>query len=78
MKFADVSSAYDQQYDRQNRFVQELKQKEVFSPDIPSAWIVQMIDLLIWSAWYAVGGGSVARNDAALLASRTLIRGLGR
>ncbi|MXX24233.1 MAG: hypothetical protein F4Z82_02130 [Caldilineaceae bacterium SB0668_bin_21] len=78
MEFAEVASAYYRQLDRLNRFVQELKQKEVFSPDIPTAWIVQTVDLLIWGAWYAEDSGSVARSDAALLTSRTLMRGLGR
>ena len=78
MDFEDVAKAYEQQLDRLNIFVQDLKQRDVFAPDIPTAWIVQTIDLLIWGAWYAVDNGSVARNDAALLASRTLMRGLGR
>ncbi len=78
MEFADVASAYDRQFDRLSRFLQELKQKEVFSPDIPTAWIVQTVDLLIWCACYAVDSGSVARNDVAQLAARTLMRGLGR
>ena len=78
MDFEDVAKAYEQQLDRLNIFVQDLKQRDVFAPDIPTAWIVQTIDLLIWGAWYAVDSGSVARNDAALLASRTLMRGLGR
>ena len=77
MDFADVASAYDRQLDRLNRFVQELKQKELFSPDISTAWIVQTIDLLIWRAWYAVDSGSVARNDAAQLAARADTAGVG-
>lgn len=78
MDFEDVAKAYEQQLDRLKIFVHDLKQRDVFAPDIPTAWIVQTIDLLIWSAWYAVDSGSVARNDAAYLASRTLTRGLGR
>ena len=78
MEFADLAKAHEQQLDRLNRYVQDLKQRDVFAPDIPTAWVVHTIDLLIWGAWYAVDTGSVARNDAAQLASRTLLRGLGR
>ena len=78
MESADVAKAYERQLDRLNRYVQELKQRDVFPPEIPTAWVVQTIDLLIWGAWYAVENGSVARNDAAQLAFRTLMRGLGR
>ncbi len=78
MEIADVDKAYERQLERLNRYVQELKQQDLFAPDIPTAWIVQTIDLLIWGAWYAVDRGAVARNDAAQLAARTLVRGLGR
>ena len=78
MEFTDVAEAYQHQLDRMNGYIQALKSQDLFAPDIPTAWIVQTIDLLIWGAWYAVDSGSVARNDAALLASRTLMRGLGR
>ena len=78
MEFTEVAKAYEHQLERLNRYIQDLKARDVFAPDIPTAWIVQTIDLLIWGAWYAVDSGSVARNDAALLASRTLMRGLGR
>lgn len=78
MEFADVVEAYQHQLDRLTGYIQDLKSQDVFAPDLPTAWIVQTIDLLIWGAWYAVDSGSVARNDAASLASRTLMRGLGR
>ena len=78
MAFPDIAEAYERQLDRMNRYVQELKERGLFAPEIPTAWIVQTTDLLIWGAWYAVDSGAVARNDAAHLASRTLVRGLGR
>ena len=78
MENADVSKAYERQLNRLTRYVEELKQRNVLAMDIPTAWIVQTIDLLIWGAWYAVDNGAIARNDAAHLALRTLMRGLGK
>ena len=44
---------------------------------MPRAWIVRLIDLLIYAMWQAVEEGEVARNDAAALAYRSLVEGLG-
>lgn len=66
-------------YNRQLRQVEEtvemLKEDGHFSNEIPTAWIVACIDMLIYTAWQTVHDGSVARNEAADLLVRTLQTG---
>ena len=78
MNFDDVARDYNRQLNDLHRYVQWLKRHNVIATDIPDAWAVRMMDLLIWGAWSAVHAGSIARNDAAKLAFRTLVGGLGR
>ncbi len=78
MQFEEVAQAYQQQLSELQQYVQDLKRDGVIALDVPTAWGVQMIDLLIWGAWAAVADGSIAPNDAAQLAFRTLTKGLGK
>ncbi len=78
MEFTEVARACEHQLDKLSSYIQDLKSLDVFAPDIPTACIVQTIDLLILGAWYAADSGSVAHIDAARHASRMFIRGLGR
>lgn len=73
----EVAQEYARQLNETTQYVQWLKEQDVIALGVPTAWVVQMIDLLVWGAWDAVERGDVARNDAAALAYRTLISGLG-
>ena len=76
MRFDEVAEAYNRQLEDTLEYVQYLKREKVIAIDIPDAWAVMMIDLLIWGAWKGIQDGSIARNDAARLAYRSLIQGL--
>ena len=58
--------------------VDELKAEGVVAPDVPRGWVVANIDAQVWLAWSEVAAGNVAPADAAGLAIRTLLQGLGR
>ena len=70
----------EQLYAAQLNFVSDLinqaKQQGDIAADVPTAWVVASIDMLIYAAWQTVEQGDVARNEAANLVMRTLTSGL--
>ena len=56
--------------------VEGAKQEGTFDRNVPSAWIVQAYDHLIYAAWESVSSGSATPTQAAELAWRTLTSGL--
>lgn len=58
--------------------VKALKAENAIAADIPDAWVVAVIDALIYAAWDGVEDGHIARRDAAGLAMRTIMTGLGK
>ena len=72
-----VRAAYERQLKDLDTFVIQLKQDGVIAPEVPNTWVIGVMDALIWAAWSAVNNGDLARNDAALLTYRTLLKGLG-
>ena len=57
--------------------VAELKADGVIAADLPESWVVSQIDQLIWTAWHAVQRGQLTIDNAAALAMRSLLHGLG-
>ena len=72
----EVNAAYERQLSELDTFVIQLKQDGVIAPEVPNAWVTVAMDALIWAAWSAVYSGDLARNDAAILTYRTLLKGL--
>ena len=72
----EVSSGYRQQLRYLDRLVERLKSEGEIAPEVPKAWVVAVIDSLIWVAWSTVEAGRVAPEDAARLAFRTVVDGL--
>ena len=73
-----TTAEYQRQLERVATLVGQLKSEGAVAADVPTAWVVAQIDQLIWSAWNEVASGRIAAADAVNLATRTLLRGLGR
>ena len=58
--------------------VDDLKEEGAMAPDVPRGWAVANIDAQVWLAWSQIAAGKLAPADAAGLALRTLLQGLGR
>lgn len=72
-----IKAAYDRQLDELAELVEAMKDEGSVDRAVPTAWVVVAIDALVYAAWDAVDDGAVARRDAAALAFRTIMRGLG-
>jgi AcrR family transcriptional regulator len=72
-----VRDRYVRQLEQVEETVEWLKDEGVYAADIPTAWAVSVIDMLIYTAWQAVHEGRIARNEVADLLMRTLLTGLG-
>ena len=59
------------------RLVDELKEEGVVAADVPRTWAIANIDAQVWLAWSEVSEGNLAPANAADLAFRTLLEGLG-
>ena len=68
---------YQRQLNETRRFVEWLQTEGLIAAEIPPTWAMRLIDALIYVTWDAVEEGEVARLDAAKLAYRTVVRGIG-
>lgn len=57
--------------------IEAAKSEGVFDKNIPTPWIAETYDNLIYTAWTMVREGHTTNNQAADLAWQTLTRGLG-
>ena len=54
-----------------------LKTEGIASPDVPEAWLVASLDMMIFTAWESIRRGDIAANDAPDLVLRTYLSGIG-
>ncbi len=73
----EVKATSDRQRDELAQLVEAMKAEGSLDRAVPTAWMVAAVDALVYAAWDAVEDGTVARRDAAALAFRTIMRGLG-
>jgi len=70
------------EFARQNQETTELidaaKHEGLFDKTVPTSWIVQAFDHLLFAGWEGVSAGELTEDQAADLAWRTLVHGLGR
>ncbi|MEM7631087.1 MAG: helix-turn-helix domain-containing protein [Pseudomonadota bacterium] len=71
-----VAAAYAKQRRALADDIEAARAEGAFAPDIPTAWIVEAYETLIYAGWAMVVAGEATPNQAADLAWRTLTRGM--
>ena len=75
---ADMQAAYAKEQQETAEMVDAAKGEGLFDVSVPTSWIVQAFDHLMYAGWESVHAGETTHDQAAALAWRTLIHGLGR
>ncbi len=73
----DIASEMERQQAETQTMVEGAKDEGFFAPSIPTAWIVQAYDHMLYAAWESVIAGEATPKQAATLAWQTLTQGLG-
>lgn len=73
----EVKAAYARQKRETEEMVDAAKGEGLFDTAIPTSWIVQAYDHLLYAGWESVKAGETTPDQAADLAWRTLTTGLG-
>ncbi len=79
--FADdpeLQAEYAREQKETAEMVDAAKGEGLFDTSVPISWIVQAYDHLIYAGWESVKAGETTHSQAAALAWRTLIHGVGR
>ncbi len=74
----ELKAAYDRQRRETEALVDAAKREGLFDKAIPTSWIVQAYDHLLFAGWESVKAGETTPDQAADLAWRTLTNGLGK
>lgn len=72
-----LQKGYGTQLEWVSELVEHLKLEREIAENVPTSWAVAQVDQVIWNAWNAVSTGQLSPDDAADLAARTLLKGLG-
>jgi len=73
----EIAAGYATSRDALRQSVEAAKAEGVFATDVPTVWIVEVFDTLVFGAWSLVRAGEATPKHAAALAWRTLRTGLG-
>jgi len=74
----ELQAAYAKEQRETAEMVDAAKGEGLFDTAVPTSWIVQAYDHLMYAGWESVKAGETTQDQAASLAWRTLIYGLGR
>lgn len=72
----EIAAAYDASREELRHDVEEAKKEGAFDPNVPTQWIVEAYENLIYAAWSLVRSGDATPKQAAEIAWRTLSQGL--
>ncbi|MEM8978146.1 MAG: TetR/AcrR family transcriptional regulator [Pseudomonadota bacterium] len=72
----EISAAYEASQNALRQDIERAKEEGAFDPNVPTAWIIEAYENLIYGAWSLVRSGEATPKQAAELAWRTLHNGL--
>jgi len=72
----EIAAAFQRQTQETRAMIEEAKCEGMFDNTVPTEWIVQAFDHLLYAAWKSVKSGKTTHLQAADLAWRTLTTGL--
>ena len=72
----EIAAVYDASLQELRDDVEAAKKEGAFDPNVPTAWIVEAYENLIYAAWSLVRSGEATPKQAAEFAWRTLSQGL--
>lgn len=73
----DLLAEFERQRKETEEMVEAVKREGLLDVSVPTAWIVQAYDHLLYAGWESVKAGQATPTQAADLAWRTLTTGLG-
>lgn len=74
----DIQREFDRQRRETEEMIEAAKKEGLLDASVPTAWIVQAYDHLLYAGWETVRAEKATPAQAADLAWRTLVSGLGR
>ena len=72
-----LTAEFERQLRETRELVEAAKREGTFDPSVPTGWIVQAYEHLLYAAWESVRAGDITTAQSADLAWRTLTSGLG-
>lgn len=72
----EIAAAYKASRDELSETIDAAKAEGCFAKDVPTVWLVDAYENLVYAAWSLVRAGETTPKQAADLAWRTLTRGL--
>ena len=72
-----LRGAHEAQIDWIRTLMEQLKAERAIAGEVPTAWAVALVDQVIFTAWTVVSTGELSTDEAAALALRSLLKGLG-
>ncbi|MEM8917496.1 MAG: TetR/AcrR family transcriptional regulator [Pseudomonadota bacterium] len=73
----EIRAEFDRQEQETFELVENSKKEGLFDPSVPTAWIAQSFEYLLYAAWESVTAKECTPAQANELAWRTLTKGLG-
>ncbi|MCI5047224.1 MAG: TetR/AcrR family transcriptional regulator [Aquisalinus sp.] len=71
-----LAEEFERQAEETRQLIEKTKKEGLFDPAVPTDWLVQAFDHLLYAGWESVRTGQTTPRQAADLAWRTLTHGL--